>query len=495
MIKNILANWSHIFFSIVSIFILYPFFIQTLGEEQYGIWLLISSVTGYFTLIQVGVPLANVRFVSKYYAQGDYKRLNEILGTILFLFGGMAILTFLVGCGVSLVLENIFDIPQQYLEQAKLAMILASLEISLKFVAEVVVGVLHARRKFVVLNTIWNVMVVVRLGLSLWLVTYDYGLIWIVSLLLISTILQSAILFYYVKKKYPRLKFVPRFASRSVLSEIFGYSGFVLLFQVASRISFQTDALVLASVVSVASVVWFGVAGNMLLHLTKMITGIAAVVMPKISELDALGKKEEIKKSYLRGIRITGLLVFPICLALHLFGGDFIHLWMGESYREESSRVLSILALGYIFFLVQRGVGFPVLMGISKMKWPTIIMFAGALVNLILSIWWGKLYGISGVAWGTTCPTLVVSFALMCYTATLLQIKLRSIIYQSILLPALSLPLLYCGYWVAERFVTLPSYSGLFVRGGIAAVCCLGSVYFLLDKPERYRVQAIFKKT
>ena len=46
MLKNVIANWAEIFFTIISVFVLYPFLVGTLGKEQYGIWLLITAVTG-----------------------------------------------------------------------------------------------------------------------------------------------------------------------------------------------------------------------------------------------------------------------------------------------------------------------------------------------------------------------------------------------------------------------------------------------------------------
>ena len=79
MLKNILANWSYVIVSMLAVFILYPFFLKTLGEEQYGVWLLISSATGYFSLLQMGVPMANVRFISRHYARKEYKQLNEVV--------------------------------------------------------------------------------------------------------------------------------------------------------------------------------------------------------------------------------------------------------------------------------------------------------------------------------------------------------------------------------------------------------------------------------
>jgi len=310
---------------------------------------------------------------------------------------------------------------------------------------------------------------------------------------LFTAIVESLLFAFYVKRRYPQLKFAPHIASKKVLSEIFGYSGFVLLFQLASRISFQTDALVLASVVSVASVVWFGVANSLLLYLTQLIVGVSNVLMPKISELDALNETEAIRVNYLRVTRITGLFVFPICLSLHLYGGDFIQLWMGDNYREISKYVLSVLALGYSFFLVQRGVGFPVLMGMSKMKWPTLIMFVGALVNLLLSIWWGRLYGISGVAWGTACPTILVAFLLMFYISSLLRISIATVAYESLLLPLFSLLPLYFGYLVAAKIVHFSSYPGLIAKVFITSIICLMGLFFFLKKQDKNQILSLLK--
>ena len=52
---------------------------------------------------------------------------------------------------------------------------------------------------------------------------------------------------------------------------------------------------------------------------------------------------------------------------------------------------MSILSIGYVFYLVQRGVAVPVLMGMSKLKVPTLMMIVAALVNLVLSVFPGHL--------------------------------------------------------------------------------------------------------
>ncbi|HEY5960575.1 MAG TPA: hypothetical protein VIV60_28675, partial [Polyangiaceae bacterium] len=114
MLKNIVASWGEILVAIVSVFVLYPFFVQTFGEGQYGIWLLITSVMGYFKLLSLGVPLATVKHISKYWAQNDFDKVNEVIGTCLLLYGAIAIVVLLTGSALALNLDLLFPISPQY---------------------------------------------------------------------------------------------------------------------------------------------------------------------------------------------------------------------------------------------------------------------------------------------------------------------------------------------------------------------------------------------
>lgn len=458
MFKNILANWSNVIVSVLAVFVLYPFFLRNLGEEQYGVWLLISSATGYFSLLQMGVPMANVRFISKYYARQDYERLNEVVCTNLFFFSVGALLIFILGFGLAYLLDRVFAIPQEFVRLARFATVLVCLEISIRFVFEVFEGFFHAKQRFVAFNTVKNIMVVVRVAATYALVRYENGLILVALVLLMITVVQSIVFYCYIRASNHFLKLHYKYIKYNVFKEVFGYSMFVLLLQLGGRISFQTDALVIGSVVSVSAVVWFNIGNNLLLYFMKFISGISSAIMPKISALEANDNFNDIQDVYCKYSRLVMLLVLPVCLSFWCFGSDFIALWMGEKYRILSGTVLSILTIGYLFFLVQSGVAMPILMGTSKVKFPTILMFGSAFFNLMLSIFLGKYYGIYGVAWGTTIPLLVVVVVLIGYMCKTYCIGVRKYLSSSIFMPLIASVPFLATYFTAVSIVKINSY-------------------------------------
>jgi len=494
MLKNVLANWSFVFVSMLAVFILYPFFLKTLGEEQYGVWLLISSATGYFSLLQMGVPMANVRFISRHYARNEYEQLNEVVCTNLFFFTMVGIVIFFLGFGLANLLEIFFVIPPEFARFAKFATLVACLEIAIRFSFEVFEGFFHAKQQFVVFNIIKNLMIFVRIGATFTLVKYENGLVWVAFVLLIITIVQSFVFYVYIRMNNGFLTLHYKFIKMKVFKEIFGYSVFVLLLQLGARISFNTDALVLGSVVSVSAVVWFNIGNNLLLYFSRLISGVSSALMPKISVLEAQGNLDDISEIYCKYSRLVMFFVLPVCLFFWCFGGDFIALWMGEKYRVLSGAVLSILTIGYLFYLVQSGVAIPILMGTSNVKYPTFIIFLSAIINLILSIFLGKIYGVYGVAWGTTVPLLGVTLAMIIYICRTFKVHFFKYVLKSLLIPLLaSLPLLMIYQYFKN--VEIVSYFDLGLFSSIGFFVYFITIYScLLSTYERHQVFSFFSK-
>ena len=256
------------------------------------------------------------------------------------------------------------------------------------------------------------------------------------------TVAQAIAFGAYIRWRFPVMRFSLGTANRQVLAEIFQYSIWALPLNVSGLIPFKTDAIVIGSVVSVGAIVYFTVANNLLLYVAEVIRGVSSALTPRVSALDALEQTTQLGVIYSEYSRATYLIALPICVMFVLLGGDFIALWMGESYRASSGRVLSILSIGYVFYLVQRGVAVPVLMGMSKLKVPTLMMIVAALVNLVLSVLLGRVWGIAGVAWGTTIPTLALTVGLVIFTARELKLDVWKYSVTAYAVPSLALPVL-----------------------------------------------------
>src|SRR6266850_8597684 len=81
MLRNIGSNWMLMAVTLAATYFLTPFVIHTLGTDGYGTWTLITSITGYVSLLALGVPLASVRYLAQHVAEGDQRKMNEALAS------------------------------------------------------------------------------------------------------------------------------------------------------------------------------------------------------------------------------------------------------------------------------------------------------------------------------------------------------------------------------------------------------------------------------
>ena len=83
-IKNVTSSWMSLLVNGILGFFLAPFIIHHLGDDAYGLWILICSITGSYGLFDLGIRSSVVRYVSKFHAVGDREELSRLISTTLF---------------------------------------------------------------------------------------------------------------------------------------------------------------------------------------------------------------------------------------------------------------------------------------------------------------------------------------------------------------------------------------------------------------------------
>src|SRR4051812_29197148 len=88
VVRNAVWNCASLVVQLLAGFVVAPFLVHRLGETRYGLWILIASLTGYFSLLDLGVCGSVGRNIAFHRAKGDQDGVNGILNTALaFLFG------------------------------------------------------------------------------------------------------------------------------------------------------------------------------------------------------------------------------------------------------------------------------------------------------------------------------------------------------------------------------------------------------------------------
>src|SRR5689334_6494855 len=133
MARNVVSEYLAIGVNLGLGIVMLPFNVRHLGQGAYGLWVLVTSLTTYFSMLNLGYGSAQVKFAAKYRARRDPQALNEIASTLFFLFLGIAALTYVAAGLISFNLGRIFKLSEQEIRTGRNVLLIISLYVALGF--------------------------------------------------------------------------------------------------------------------------------------------------------------------------------------------------------------------------------------------------------------------------------------------------------------------------------------------------------------------------
>ena len=477
MLRNIGSNWVLTVVGIVATYALTPFVIETLGREGYGTWTLITSMTGYISLLALGVPMACVRYLAQHVAEGDRQKMNRTIGSCAGLYLIIGALAVLIGA-VLMALFGMYRIPAVLQDEAHLAFGLMVIQVSAGFIGLLPEGILFAHHDFVVRNAVRVAGVLLRLSLTIGLLTLNASLVVLASVQVLCLAFDFGVSWHLVRRRYPGIRVSLRDFDGAVVRSILSFSVYVLLLNAGARLAFETDALVLGAMLGVGAIPFYAVANSLIVYLMEFVVAIAAVVSPMATKLNTERRLDQLRGIFLTWSKVALSLTLAAVLFLVVFGPRFIGWWIDPSFERPSGQVLQILALSCLLFLPVRGVALPIMIGIGKPGAPTIAFLVAGVLNLVLSIALARPLGLAGVALGTAVPNMLFAGFVLAITCRELRVPIPQ--YVKYVVPRAAIgaaPVLALLLWfkLALRVETM---LGL-VAAGSAMLVVFGTTWIL----------------
>lgn len=477
MLKNIGSNWIVTLVTVVALYLLTPFTLRTLGVASYGTWVLMTSITGYLGLLVLGVPMASVRYFAEHVASGDVRKLNQAIGSctgLYLLLGGVSLI---VGLGMY-AFFTLYGIPARIHGDARSAFAAIVLVVSFGFVALLPEGILSAYGDFVPRNLVRLASLLLRVGLTVGLLTLRASLTVLALVQLACVAFDFALCWLVIRRRHPDIRIRVADFDWAVVRRILSFSVYVLVLNAGARLSFETDSLVIGGFINVDAIPYFSVANSLIIYLMEFVVAIAAVVMPMATQLHTQGKSAELREVFLKWSKIALSLTMMAGLFLVVLGPRFIGWWIEPGFEKPSGQVLQILMVSYLIFLPVRGVALPVLLGLGKTGVATIGALSAGLLNLGLSIVLARPLGLAGVALGTAIPNALFAVLVLLYTCRELKTPVAEYVRYVVPRAALgALPVLGLLLWF-KLGLDVRSLAGLAVAG-IAMVVLFGLIWVL----------------
>jgi O-antigen/teichoic acid export membrane protein len=447
IIKNVGASWLGLAVNVVTGLIVSPYILHKLGDEAFGLWVLVFAITGYYGLFDFGIRSSVIRYVARFRAIGEHEELNRLVNTTLFSYSCIGFVLLTITALASLFVGSIFRVQPEFVRTARILFIMVGGSLSLGFPLAVFGGMLEGLQKFYLLNLINIVNTLLRALLVILVLNRGYGLLAVAAVTAIFPIINGLVNAWNALR-LTQVHLSLRYVSRQTFREIVSYSSGVFLISFATKLRFKTDAMIIGTFLSSSAVAYFAIGSRLVDYATDTVSSLAQIFVPMSSHSQARGDIRQLRKMFVAGNRGCALIIFPITAIFLILGKSLIEVWMGAKYIATSYPVLVVLIIPSTLMLSQATSG-RMLYGMAKHRmWSRIVLIEGT-ANIILSVVLVQRFGILGDAFGTAIPlTFTMLYFLPRHLCRLLDIRLAAYVRQAFLLP-----LTLCGPLVITLLV------------------------------------------
>ena len=373
-------------------FIYIPMLLAFLTKEQYGLYQLVGSMIAYIAVMDFGLANTTVRYYSRLRALNDIQGQENLLATMLRLYMGIAVAIIVVGVILLHVLLPFYTktLSAADLITAKYVYWIMMFNLAVTIPGHIFSAIIQAHEKFVFLRCASFLNIILQPCLVFVVLHFKAS---IIALVVVQTLCNVSL--FMANAYYSVCKLNARFHLHKwegkFVKEILFFSFFIFLNAIMDQIYWKTGQLILGAVVGTVSVAIYSVTVQLCMSYMGFSANISSVFLPHLSALAAQEDMREINAIFLKVGRLQFYIVMLIFWGFVLFGRQFLHLWVGDSFMPAYTYT-AILMAALIIPLVQN-TGILILQAKNKHAFRAIVFLLIAILNVCISIPLAKKYG------------------------------------------------------------------------------------------------------
>ena len=468
---------------VITSLLLTPYLISELGTTNYGLWILILSILGWFNVVDLGFPQAVQRQIVQALELKDTQRVNMVFSTSLVLFAVLGLASVLIMAGLTQV-PAIFGVEGP--EQLTLVDILLVLSVKVMwgFLMNPFHGFFAGLLRFDIDANLSSLNAIVKALLVFWLIS-DLNIWGAVVATLAADVITNLMKVFYAKRLFSGLSFKVSLVKLDEIKSLFAYSKHLVLNGIINTIGTRSDPIIIAKLFDLPSLAIQQIAANLVMHGQAFISTITGVFSPIYNQMAA--KKQDMENIFVQTSTINIFVSTVLNISLLMFGKVFIVLWVGDEF-EYSYSILCFAVFSTICSGFNTSAN-SILLAQANHKLLSAISFCIVAFNIPMSIYLGLQYGLIGIAMSGALTNLIFNiYVKMALFRHYNNYKTKAIyirLFTSIFL-VYSLGLL--GSYALDELI-IDTWVGLIVSGAITfpfiiLVCWL----LLLDKPLKVMI-------
>lgn len=365
LLRNAAFNFVGALLPAVVLFITIPLIVNRLGAEAYGALVLVTSIVGYFGIIDVNATAATVKYVAEHHARGDAARVSQVVTTAAVVHGvlglaGAAVLFF----GAHTVVHDLFRVEAHWRAEAEATLRWAAAAFFVGQAHALLASLPQALQRYDVVARYEGLFGTLVPLATLAVVLAGGSLVAIIQARLALGVLNTVLLGRAALALMPQLQWTR--PERSTARGLLQFSAFSWLQRLASLTSQNADKLLVGAQQSMAALAAYVIPLTLCSRVFGLLFRLMQAVFPMASALQAVGEIDRLRASSMVLQRYTLFLNVCACLLCAGFAKELLHYWLQGRLPQTSTVVLVLVAytllvesVTHVPSLVNDGLGRP----------------------------------------------------------------------------------------------------------------------------------------
>ena len=420
----------------VMVLLCTPFFINRLGPDQYGIWMLINTTTQLMSVLNLGLGDANIKFISKYTALEDFTSIRKTVTTTFTLALIIVLLSICLGLVLAYLIQyhDWFNLPSSYKAVGVQSVRYAFILFGLKFLEVIVLSIFQGYERYdrsSMLSLLSRVIVLVAN------VVWVYNGASLIDVFISSVGFQLLFLFieiYFVTRSFSYLSFSPSIKI-PVIREIFGFSLWTWLQSLMAIVTTQLDKFLVVYFSDVHTLSYYSLGSMITTQLHSIFSSASGWIFPVVSKKDALN--EPLKRLFFNAQTILLGLGFSAIFVFLLLEEPILKMWLGDQTYANSIEYIRLFIF-YNLFLIVNIMPYYFLNGTGHVKYNTLSEFIIKIFNIGGMLLMVNFLGIQGLIWGLIL-SMVIALPIKASITNVYALRIKNMGWglESIICPSL----------------------------------------------------------
>jgi O-antigen/teichoic acid export membrane protein len=449
-------------------------------------------VLGYFSIFDLGLSRATVKFVAEHLSPDKISKVPELVWTSLFLLISLGCVFGIVAAAlVPFAVTSFFKMPASFVGDARTSLLVLCLSMPIMLATDALRGVLEAAQRFDLVNSVKVPASVAFYLLAALAIPLGIRVPGVVSLLVFVRLTSALIYLFLCFRIFPGLK-TNIHVSRAALRPLSVFGGWIMVSNITGPIFGYLERFMIASIISLGMLTYYSVPFDLVGKILILPMSIVPSLFPYFS-YHGSRSTSEVSEVTSRVMKYLLLLMAPVIAVSTFFAREILTLWMGSEFAVQGTIVLQIVSL--LFFL--NGFAMIPFTSVQALGRPDLkaILDIIVLPTYAIGAWWlMRRMGINGAALAKLSITVIDCTVLYVFAS-----RLRAFSPRDLISGPFSRALVVTGGLFAAVFLVESLHAKLIVSVALLVLCfaCYAALFWVtaVDDRDRSVLRAFYERT